>query len=89
MPNNEPQQESQVEIPPYRVIQKGRVANIAVSDFESLVTHHLIAYMKTQDALDTPVARSMEQLGQPVPDDAPAQQVATFEPAVHTRQMAH
>lgn len=45
--------------------------------------------MKTQDALDTPVTRSMEQLGQPVADRAPAQHVATVEPAVHTGQMAH
>ena len=38
MANNETTDQPQP--PAYRVIQKGRVSNIDVSDFESLVTHH-------------------------------------------------
>lgn len=41
---NENEQDPQAAAPadptPYRVIQKGRTANIPVTDFESLVTHH-------------------------------------------------
>lgn len=36
----DPQAPATVDPTPYRVIQKGRTANIGVTDYESLVTHH-------------------------------------------------
>lgn len=70
-------------------LKKGE--NVFVVQGELTDPHRRIAFMKTQDALDTPVARSLERLGQPVAEltQPQAQQITLAEPGIQVRDVGH